>query len=53
MIIPWGTDAPIYHRPIVTIGMIVANVVVFLLFPSANTKTGPWCSARAFTRCSG
>ena len=23
MIIPWGTDAPIYHRPIVTIGMIV------------------------------
>ncbi len=36
MIIPWGTDAPIYHRPIVTVGMIVVNVVVFLGFPSAE-----------------
>ena len=26
MIIPWGTDAPIYHRPIATIGLIVVNV---------------------------
>jgi membrane associated rhomboid family serine protease len=33
MIIPWGTDAPIYHRPIVTIGMIVLNVVVYVMFP--------------------
>ena len=33
MIIPWGTDAPIYHRPIATIGIIVVNVLAFLLFP--------------------
>ena len=24
MIIPWGTDAPIYHRPIATIGVMIA-----------------------------
>src|ERR1700678_3294835 len=36
MIIPWGTDAPIYHRPIITIAMIVANVLVFLGLPSAQ-----------------
>jgi membrane associated rhomboid family serine protease len=34
MIIPWGTDAPIYHRPIATIALIVVNVVVFVLFPA-------------------
>ena len=34
MIIPWGTDAPIYHRPIATIGIIVVNVVVFVMFPA-------------------
>ena len=34
MIIPWGTDAPIYHRPIATIALIVLNVLVFLLFPA-------------------
>lgn len=34
MIIPWGTDAPIYHRPVATIGVIVANVLIFIVFPS-------------------
>jgi membrane associated rhomboid family serine protease len=34
MIIPWGTDAPIYHRPVATIGLIVVNALVFLLFPA-------------------
>ncbi len=34
MIIPWGTDAPIYHRPVATIGLIVLNTMVFLLFPA-------------------
>ena len=27
---PYGTDAPIYHRPVTTVLMIVANVYVFL-----------------------
>jgi membrane associated rhomboid family serine protease len=34
MIIPWGTDAPIYHRPIATITLIVLNVATFFLVPS-------------------
>ena len=29
MIIPVGTDAPLYHRPIGTIGLIVANAVIY------------------------
>jgi membrane associated rhomboid family serine protease len=35
MITPWGTDAPLYHRPIATIGLIVVNLVVYLMFPTA------------------
>lgn len=31
IIFPYGTDAPIYYRPFITILMIVANVVVFYL----------------------
>ena len=34
MIIPWGTDAPIYHRPIATIALIVLNVLAFFLVPA-------------------
>ncbi len=34
MILPWGTDAPIYHRPVATIGVIVVNVLIFVAFPS-------------------
>lgn len=34
MIIPWGTDAPIYHRPIATIGVMVACVLAFLADPT-------------------
>jgi membrane associated rhomboid family serine protease len=33
MIIPWGTDAPIYHRPLATVALIGVNVLSFLLFP--------------------
>ena len=33
MIIPWGTDAPIYHRPIATIGIIVINIFVYAVYP--------------------
>src|SRR5262249_45472444 len=33
-IFPWGTDAPLYHRPIVTIGLVLANVASFFLFPA-------------------
>lgn len=33
MIIPWGTDAPIYHRPFATIAIIAINVLLFLVVP--------------------
>jgi len=33
MIIPWGTDAPLYHRPIATFAIMVLNVVSHLFFP--------------------
>jgi membrane associated rhomboid family serine protease len=36
MIIPWGTDAPIYHRPVATIALILLNVLSYLLFPSGR-----------------
>jgi membrane associated rhomboid family serine protease len=29
VIIPYGTDAPIYHRPIATVSLIVVNTVAF------------------------
>jgi membrane associated rhomboid family serine protease len=34
MIIPWGTDAPIYHRPVATLAIMVLNVVSYLFFPA-------------------
>ncbi|MGB7324399.1 MAG: rhomboid family intramembrane serine protease, partial [Rubripirellula sp.] len=30
MLIPYGTDAPIYHRPIATVSIIVINFAMFL-----------------------
>jgi membrane associated rhomboid family serine protease len=30
MIVPWGTDAPVYHYPFATIGIIALNTAVFL-----------------------
>jgi membrane associated rhomboid family serine protease len=35
MLIPWGTDAPIYHKPYATVAVIVLNVLVFVLYPSS------------------
>jgi len=31
MLFPYGTDAPVYHWPFITVAMIVANVVIFVL----------------------
>ena len=35
---PYATDAPIYHRPIATIGLIVANILVFLTVGGGPTE---------------
>lgn len=39
MIIPWSTDAPIYHWPVATVGLIVANVVAFVGLAAAGPET--------------
>jgi membrane associated rhomboid family serine protease len=33
MLIPWGSDAPLYHRPIATVVTIVLCVISFFAFP--------------------
>ncbi len=33
--IPYNTDAPLYHLPIVTVGLIVLNTVLFFVVPSS------------------
>jgi membrane associated rhomboid family serine protease len=33
MIIPWGTDAPLYHRPFATIALTLINVLLFFVVP--------------------
>ncbi len=41
ILIPTGTDAPIYHWPRATVGMIVANIAMFIAFPSGlGDETG-------------
>ena len=35
MLIPFKTDAPIYHWPFATVGLIIVNSLVFIALPSA------------------
>ena len=47
LIIPTGTDAPIYHWPLVTVGLIVLNIAVFFAVPpcratSSSTRMTRW-----------
>ncbi|MEX2558590.1 MAG: rhomboid family intramembrane serine protease, partial [Pirellulales bacterium] len=41
MLIPYGTDAPIYHGPWATIGFIVANVLAFLFMVVGTVDPEP------------
>ena len=45
MIIPYGTDAPIYHWPIATVGMIALNVVIYGAFRGDPDAIEPWMLA--------
>ncbi len=40
MLIPVGTDAPIYHRPITTCGLIGANIVTFVVTDGGAAHSG-------------
>jgi hypothetical protein len=31
MIIPLGTDAPVYHRPVATVALIIVCVLTFIV----------------------
>jgi membrane associated rhomboid family serine protease len=42
MLIPWGTDAPIYHRPFATIGVIAINTIVWTIFPMGPDHDSSW-----------
>lgn len=43
MIIPYATDAPIYHWPRATLGVIIANVAIYVLSMSVPPETvRPW-----------
>ncbi len=44
MLIPWSTDAPLYHMPVVTITLIVVNTLAFLGIIVAEDPT-PWALA--------
>ncbi|MDG1896469.1 MAG: rhomboid family intramembrane serine protease [Fuerstiella sp.] len=43
MLIPIGTDAPLYHYPIATVGLIVANIICFVVTGFGAEETlDPW-----------
>jgi membrane associated rhomboid family serine protease len=44
MIIPYNTDAPLYHRPFATIGLIAVNTIVFLATAN-HPNIEPWLLA--------
>jgi membrane associated rhomboid family serine protease len=38
IIIPTGTDAPIYHWPYATVGLILINIAIFIAVPPTSTS---------------
>lgn len=37
MLVPFNSDAPLYHPPIATVGLIVVNILLFFLWPPRLT----------------
>ncbi len=43
MLVPYNTDAPIYHFPAATIGLIAVNTLVFIVTLQADPQNvAPW-----------
>ena len=45
ILLPYSTDAPVYHWPYATVGLIVANVLIFVGVLSSGTdlsQSNPW-----------
>jgi hypothetical protein len=40
MLIPWNTDAPIYHWPFAMVGLIVINVLAFGALVAGDDQVG-------------
>ena len=53
MLIPWGSDAPLYHRPIATVVLIVLCVVSFFAFPAGRYEDWTLAVGDGCTRCNG
>ncbi len=45
MLLPWGTDAPIYHWPVATAGLIVANIAIFAGEATGTVDADAWSLA--------
>jgi len=42
MLIPYNTDAPIYHWPYATLGTIIVNVLIFFGVTGLSEESGAW-----------
>jgi membrane associated rhomboid family serine protease len=43
MLIPYNSDAPLYHPPIATVGLIVVNTLLYFVWPpNIDITSGPW-----------
>ncbi|WP_158545181.1 rhomboid family intramembrane serine protease [Bremerella cremea] len=40
VLIPYGTDAPLYHLPVITVTLVVLNVAIFFAEPIHRLATG-------------
>jgi membrane associated rhomboid family serine protease len=45
MFFPYGTDAPVYHWPFATVGLIVVNALVFCAEVASPGQVEPWLLA--------
>ena len=45
MLIPWNTDAPLYHYPIATVGLIAGNIAIFALLWDQPEVVDQWLLA--------
>jgi membrane associated rhomboid family serine protease len=45
MLIPYNTDAPIYHWPYATLGTIIVNVLIFLGVTGLSDESAEWIAS--------
>ncbi|HEU5118612.1 MAG TPA: rhomboid family intramembrane serine protease, partial [Isosphaeraceae bacterium] len=45
MLLPWGTDAPVYHWPVATAGLILTNIAIFVGEATGTVDADSWSLA--------